>query len=149
MQVQELRQEHLRKNVLKLIASITGFEERDANFKQCEQNVLHKIRSFRTSSLNIHEIKRKMEGLLERFKIENFPLHGDRMKNLYTEIINHPICLNHYEHDIQWALIDFLMERAYNPFGELRKKGLYTMQIDDGEASKNQKLQSHHRINNF
>lgn len=39
---------------------------------------------------------------------------------MYQYLIKHPLCLNHYEVDIQWSLIDFLLTLAHSPIKSLK-----------------------------
>lgn len=32
-----------------------------------------------------------------------------------TRLINHPVCADHYETDIQWSILSFLLQIANNP----------------------------------
>lgn len=57
----------------------------------------------------------------EKFIVDNYQNYANKLQKLCDFIINHPLCNNHYEIDIQWAILDFLFGIAYNPVGALRK----------------------------
>lgn len=43
------------------------------------------------------------------------------MGRLCDEITRHPLCIDHYEVDVHWSLLDFLITLAYNPTVALRR----------------------------
>lgn len=79
------------------------------------------IRNHRNLSTNSHEVRRKIEGIQERFRVENCPEYADYLGRLCDEIVRHPLCVDHYEVDVHWSLLDFLFTLAYNPTGALKK----------------------------
>lgn len=79
------------------------------------------IRNHRNLSTNSHDVRRRIEGIQERFRAENCPEYADYLGRMCDEIIKHPLCVDHYEVDVHWSLLDFLFTLAYNPTGNLRK----------------------------
>lgn len=65
--------------------------------------------------MNSHEILRRIECFQERLRVENLPQYADRFGSLCTTLINHPVCADHYETDIQWSILSFLLQIAKNP----------------------------------
>lgn len=79
------------------------------------------IRNHRNLSTNSHDVRRKIEGIQERFCAENCPEYAAYLGRLCDEVVKHPLCVDHYEVDVHWSLLDFLFVLAYNPTGALRK----------------------------
>ncbi|XP_055909744.1 gamma-tubulin complex component 5 [Eupeodes corollae] len=118
---QDIRQEIIRENLPKLIQQLTQFESTDDNFKRCEQFALHIIKNHRNLSVNSHEIKRKIEGMQEKFRVANYSQYADHLQQLCEELVKHPLCVMHYEVDVSWSILEFLFNLAFNPVGALRK----------------------------
>lgn len=74
-----------------------------------------RITSDRQLSVNSHEVRRRVEGLSERFTASNYVAFADRLTELCNSFINDPICNEHYETDIQWSVLHLLLELSKNP----------------------------------
>uniref|UniRef100_A0A182NQR9 Gamma-tubulin complex component n=1 Tax=Anopheles dirus TaxID=7168 RepID=A0A182NQR9_9DIPT len=109
-------------NVPELIKSLTGFEESEENFSICHNFTIGTIRSDRYLSVNSHEIRRKIEAVIENMEITNFTTEAGQLRRCYEELINDPACDDHYVHDIQWSVLLFLLTVAYNPVGALKER---------------------------
>lgn len=120
---QEIRNEIIRQNLPQLIKNITGFtESNDAeNMRRCELFAWGIIKNHRNLSTNSHEIRRKIEAIQEKFTVDNQADVSDHLKILCLSIAEHPLCQKHYEVDVGWSIIDFLLSLAYNPTTHLRK----------------------------
>lgn len=46
---------------------------------------------------------------------DNYTQYGEYFVQLCHELIVDPLCLNHYEYDIQWSLLHLLLELSRNP----------------------------------
>ncbi|XP_017489362.1 PREDICTED: gamma-tubulin complex component 5 [Rhagoletis zephyria] len=79
------------------------------------------IRNHRNLSTNSHEVRRKIEGIQEKFAVDNNLEYAEHLGRLCDEIIQHPLCVEHYEVDVHWSLLDFLLTLACNPTGALRR----------------------------
>lgn len=90
-------------------------QETDDNFKICEDYAFKKIATNRFLSVNSHEVRRRVDGVAERFMADNYTQYGERLKKLVNEFVTDPLCINHYEYDIQWSLVHFLLEVSKNP----------------------------------
>ncbi|XP_011188868.2 gamma-tubulin complex component 5 [Zeugodacus cucurbitae] len=121
MSVQELRNEIIRENIPLLIKELTGFADDDENLRSYEQMAWSVIRNHRNLSTNSHEVRRRIEGLQEKFAVDNNLEYAEHLGRLCDEIIQHPLCKEHYEVDIEWSLLDFLISLAHNPTGALRR----------------------------
>ncbi|XP_037938837.1 gamma-tubulin complex component 5 [Teleopsis dalmanni] len=121
MSIQEIRNEIIKENIPQLVKSLTGFKDDDENLKVCESFAWSVLRTYRKISISSHEIKRKIEGIQEKFTAENCAEYAKKFGDLCNVIITHPLCLNHYEFDLNWALVDFFISIAYNPAAVLRK----------------------------
>lgn len=91
------------------------------NTEHCVHFAWNIIRNHRNLSTNSHDVRRKIEGIQERFKAENFNDYADYLSRMCDEVVKHPLCVNHYEVDVHWSLLDFLFALAYNPTGALRR----------------------------
>nr|XP_040228261.2 gamma-tubulin complex component 5 [Anopheles coluzzii] len=109
-------------HVPELIKSLTGFSESEENFSICYNFTLGTIRSDRYLSVNSHEIRRKIEAVIENMEITNFTTEAGHLRRCYEELINDPACLDHYVHDIHWSVLLFLLTVAYNPVGALKER---------------------------
>ncbi|XP_053680306.1 gamma-tubulin complex component 5 [Anopheles nili] len=109
-------------NVPDLIKSLTGFKESEENYRLCHNFTIGTIRSDRYLSVNSHEIRRKIEAVIENMEIGNFTNEAAQLRQCYEELINDPTCMDHYVHDIHWAVLLFLLTVAYNPIGALKER---------------------------
>lgn len=64
-------------------------------------------------------MRRRVDGVAERFMADNYTQYGERLKKLVQEFVTDPLCINHYEYDIQWSLVNFLLEVSKNPVAAL------------------------------
>lgn len=62
---------------------------------------------------------RKIDGVSERFMAENYTKHGEKLKEFVQEFVADPLCTNHYELDVQWSIIHFLLGVSKNPVAAL------------------------------
>lgn len=51
----------------------------------------------------------------------NYKIYSDYLASLCEQIIHHPLCVQHYEVDVQWSLLELLLTLAYNPVVALCK----------------------------
>lgn len=111
-------------------------QENDENFALCETYAHTRINSHRYLSVNSHEIRRRIDGLAERFMADNYTKYGECFRKLCDHLIEDPLCAGHYEYDIPWALLHLLLELSKNPVGALaanknRSRMLCSDRIDD------------------
>lgn len=80
--------------------------------------------------MNSHEVRRRIDGVAERFMADNYTQYGEKLKGLVQEFVNDPLCTEHYELDVQWSILHFLLELSRNPVSALYgdKKSI---QLDD------------------
>lgn len=97
-----------------------NFQENDPNFSRCKTFALNLIENHRNLDVNSHNVRRQYDGIIERFRVENLNKHADYLERLYHHLVQHPVCLNHYEFDIHWSLLDFLLSLAQNPIKILK-----------------------------
>uniref|UniRef100_A0A1A9WVA5 Gamma-tubulin complex component n=1 Tax=Glossina brevipalpis TaxID=37001 RepID=A0A1A9WVA5_9MUSC len=121
MSAQDQRNEIILECIPQLVKELTGFDDNDENLYHCEQFAWYIIRCHRNLSTNRHDVRRRIEGLEERFRVENCAEYADYLGRLCDQIICHPLCVEHYEIDVHWSLLDFLITLAYNPTGALRR----------------------------
>ncbi|XP_055389842.1 gamma-tubulin complex component 5 [Condylostylus longicornis] len=121
MSASDQRQQIIFENIPKLIENLTHFERKEENYKRCEEFANYILKNHRYLSVNSHEVKRKIEGMHEKFRVNNYKVYGDHLQKLIDGIINHPLCKKHYEVDVGWSMIDFLFNLSYNPVGALRE----------------------------
>lgn len=96
-------------------------QEGEENFNLCLEYAESKIATHRNLSVNSHEIRRRINGLAERFTISNYPRYADRLKEMCNNLITDPLCTEHYETDVQWSILHFLLEMSKNPVTALAK----------------------------
>lgn len=110
-------------------------QEDDPNFSRCTNFAWSVIENHRNLSTNSHNVRRHIEGIIERFRIENLDKHADYLEQLYQYLIKHPLCVNHYEVDIQWSLLDFFLTLAHSPIKNLKcdteKFQINAIQLDE------------------
>lgn len=94
-------------------------QDDDDNFKLCESYAFSRIASSRFLSVNNKEVMRKIDGVAERFMAENYTKHGEILKELVQLFVSDPLCINHYELDVQWSIIQFLLGVSKNPVAAL------------------------------
>lgn len=82
---------------------------------------MSKVRHHNYLSVNSHEIRRRINGLQERMIFSNYPKYADRLDVLCSALISDPICEKHYETDVQWNVLCFLLEVAQRPETGLAK----------------------------
>lgn len=123
-------------------------QESDENFHLCEQFALAKISNHRFLSVNSHEIRRRIDGLVERFTAANYVKFGIRFRELCDALINDPLCNDHYETDIQWSLLQLLFELSSNPVAALtHNKDRIPFHDDDDAIEYDARLQCEHEAN--
>lgn len=93
-----------------------------------------RIDNHRYLSVNGHEVHRRIVGLKERFMAENRSSYGDMLENLADSLISDPLCLTHYEMDIHWSLLSFLLEISKDPIGTLSKGDRNVQFVDDSDV---------------
>lgn len=91
------------------------------NVQLCEQFAMSKVRHHNYLSVNSHEIRRRINGLQERMSISNYQKYADRLDVLCSALISDPMCEKHYETDVQWSVLCFLLEVAQRPETGLAK----------------------------
>lgn len=79
-------------------------------------------------------MRRRIDGIAERFMADNYTQYGEKLKKLASEFVNDPLCTNHYEYDIQWSILHFLMEVSRNPVAAL-SEDKNCIKIDDSGHS--------------
>lgn len=91
----------------------------DAKFASTEHWTLGRIRSHKFLSVNSHEVQRRLDNLAERFANANYDPYASRLGQLCESLRSHPLCADHYETDIYWVVMHFLLEVARNPVAGL------------------------------
>lgn len=105
--------------------------------------------------MNSHEVRRKIEGISERFMADNYTQHGEKLKELVNEFATNPLCTNHYELDVQWSIIQFLLGVSKNPVAALSENKnsikLTDLEVDDYDVTSNrrQSLAMHELLNSL
>lgn len=119
-------------------------QEDEENFRECEQFAFSKFRNSRWLSVNSHSVKRQIAGIQERLEVESLKEYGDHLGKLCDDVVNHPICKKHYELDIGWAIVEFLIAIARNPVKELRANGanIIFQEAEQDEESEDSELEA-------
>lgn len=79
-------------------------------------------------------MRRRIDGLSERFMADNYTRFGERLKQQIQELINDPLCIDHYELDVQWSILQFLLDVSKNPVAAL-SENKETIRTDDSITS--------------
>lgn len=61
---------------------------------------------------------------------DNYTRYGERLKELVNKFVNDPLCTNHYELDVQWSVLQFLLDVSKNPVAALAENK-EKIQIED------------------
>lgn len=115
------------------------YQTDDENFNLCLQYAESKIVTHRNLSVNSHEVRRRIDGLAERFVASNYTSYANRLKELCNSFVADPLCNNHYETDVQWSVLHFLLEMSRNPVSALseNKSQIPLTDVeDDDEATR-------------
>lgn len=97
-------------------------QESDINFKLISQFAYAQVNCDRYLSTNSHAVRKKYEGVYEKFREANFGKYADLLKKNVEEFVSHPACTSHREKDCHWAILSFFLEIAYNPVGGLKER---------------------------
>lgn len=60
-------------------------------------------------------MRRRINGLSERFMANNYTRYGERLMELVQQFVTEPLCIQHYELDVQWVILQFLLDISKNP----------------------------------
>lgn len=85
----------------------------------CENYAYSKIVHHRYLSVNSHDVRRRINGLAERFLAANYAQYGERLKELCDTLTTDETCLEHYEIDIHWKILQLLLDISRNPVAAL------------------------------
>lgn len=95
----------------------------EENFKLCLQFAWSQVKHRdRYLSVNSHEIRGTVRGICEKLKVNNFHEEEKQFRKIIEETFSHELAVNHYEKDIGYALVSFLIELAYDPITKLKDK---------------------------
>ncbi|ALC48439.1 Grip128, partial [Drosophila busckii] len=75
-------------------------------------------------STNSNQVRRDIDNLLERFRCEGMSAYADVLRQLSRTIMESPLCEEHYEVDVQYSMLDFLLSLTYMPTQNVRKHRL-------------------------
>lgn len=109
----------------------------------CETYAFNRIVGHKFLSVNSHEVRRRIDGISERFMADNYTQHGEKLKDLVKEFVTDPLCTNHYELDVQWSIIQFLLGVSKNPVAALSEDKnsikLTDLDLDDSDVTPNRR----------
>lgn len=63
---------------------------------------------------------------------DNYTRFGERLQQLVQDFVTDPLCSNHYEYDIQWSILQFLLDVSKNPVAGLAENKNRNVIDDDG-----------------
>lgn len=64
-------------------------------------------------------MRRRVNGLSERFMAKNYTRYAERLQQLVQQFVTEPLCTEHYELDVQWSILQFLLDVSTNPVAAL------------------------------
>ncbi|XP_030379017.1 uncharacterized protein LOC115627479 [Scaptodrosophila lebanonensis] len=120
----EERERLLALNVQRLVKHFVGPTAKPAVYRSYESLAWNHIRNHRFLSTNSHAVRRDIEGLIERLNMENMPEYASTMQHLCKLMLEHPKWKDHYEVDVQWSIVDFLITMTYQPIQNIRNNRL-------------------------
>lgn len=87
-------------------------------------------------------MRRRVNGLSERFMANNYTRYGERLMELVQQFVTEPLCTEHYELDVQWSILQFLLDVSTNPVAALaeNKEAIRTEDSINGEDGANDQL---------
>jgi hypothetical protein len=94
----------------------------EENYKLCLQFAWSHIKHHRHLSINLHEVKRDIEGICEKFKLNNFHDEEKEFHKICETTLAHELGVYHYERDVIYSIISMLTALAYDPIGKLKDK---------------------------
>lgn len=96
--------------------------------------------------MNSHEVRRRIDGLALRFIASNYARYANRLKELCNEFTTDPLCINHYETDVQWSVLQFLLDMSRNPVTALteNKHQIALQDIEDEDEAELRLQQEQH-----
>uniref|UniRef100_A0A336KQ99 CSON012437 protein n=1 Tax=Culicoides sonorensis TaxID=179676 RepID=A0A336KQ99_CULSO len=139
------RNEEISNLLSQLIKSLTGFDESNVNFKLITEFANAQVNCDRYLSTNSHAVRKKLDGVYEKFKLSNYGKYADLLRKNVEFFTEHPACNSHTEKDCQWGMIAFMLEVAYNPVGGLKHRLMNNSDIFEsvslGEEDLNETLE--------
>lgn len=72
----------------------------------------------------------------------NYTRYGERLMELVQQFVTEPLCTEHYELDVQWSILQFLLDVSTNPVAALveNKEKICTEDSINGEDMANDQL---------
>ncbi|KAH8380247.1 hypothetical protein KR009_009670, partial [Drosophila setifemur] len=151
---EDLSQKVLDRNIPQLVKLLLGTtaEGPAENETQVEDNILESCLTFANDRLKEENpdfcpqaVWNNMNHFLERYRSEQLSEFGDTVKQLANVVLNHPLCLNHHQKDLQWRILDFMLSVNYQAFRAIRinRKEMQQKRIDilEALASANESLE--------
>lgn len=93
-----------------------------------------RVANHRYLSVNSHDVQRRIAGLMERFMAENRSHYSNVLGEMVESLTTNPLCLEHYELDIHWSLLSFLLDASQDPVNALPRGVLELQSIDDADV---------------
>ncbi|XP_070500907.1 gamma-tubulin complex component 5-like [Chironomus tepperi] len=112
----------IQKLIPKLINNLTGFKPNNENYKICVDYSWSQFKHHRYLSLNSHEVKRDIEGICQKFKLNHFHDEEKIIRKLFEQSLSHEISINHYQREVMYSIMNFLITLAYDPINKLKDK---------------------------
>uniref|UniRef100_A0A1B0CCZ4 Gamma-tubulin complex component n=2 Tax=Lutzomyia longipalpis TaxID=7200 RepID=A0A1B0CCZ4_LUTLO len=105
----------------KLIKSLTGFSEKDRNFKLCRDFARSRINASDSDDSSISMLKRRILGISERLEVENLAHFSKLLENSVCKLVTQSNGEEYRESHIHWKLLDFLLALSKNPLNGARR----------------------------
>ncbi|EDW06538.1 uncharacterized protein LOC6585250 [Drosophila mojavensis] len=112
------------RNLEKLVKCLVGKDLPNVKLNSLLHYAVHKVRNHRYLSINSHEVSRSVENLVDRFHYEGLMHQARAVRFLCSVIMNHGVWKDHYEVDVQYSILDFLLHMAYEPIQMHRRNRL-------------------------
>ncbi|EDV39026.1 uncharacterized protein Dana_GF24706 [Drosophila ananassae] len=92
-----------------------------ATFERCLAFAKERLQPFENQECCPEAVWHNMNHFIERYRSENLPEFADTFKQLANVVLNHPLCTNHTQKNLQWCLMDFMLSVNYKAFKEVRR----------------------------
>lgn len=81
-----------------------------------------KIRNQTEVTVNSHEVKSRMLGVCEKFQVSNYPQYSSKLQQWQEAFVGHPVWNDHEQVEIQYGILEFLLEIARCPVDAITQK---------------------------
>ncbi|XP_017050788.1 uncharacterized protein LOC108094617 [Drosophila ficusphila] len=111
----------LADNVQKLVRNLSGPEASQQDLRKRERTAWEQLRRYHFTSTNHFEVRRIMNDLVERFRVEGMSSFGETLMELANKVLAIPGHRGMGQPDMEWSLLDFLLAMTNEPVQNIRR----------------------------